>query len=520
MNTSEKKYLIDYDELMVEWDWNKNNELGLDPKNIAHMSGKSAWWKCNKGHEWRAIINKRTSRNQGCPYCYGRLPIVGKTDLSTTNPEIALEWHPTKNGALTPKDVSHGSDKKVWWQCNQGHEWEATIGSRTRGCNCPYCSGQKVWAGFNDLATTNPQLALEWNYEKNGDLTPSQIAEKSNKKVWWICDQGHEWMATLDNRSAGKGCPVCAKEMQTSFPEQAILFYFKKVTTAENRNTDFGKEIDIYLPEYKIGIEYNGIYYHENNKSKDQEKVSFLRTKGVRVISVNEGNTNHVIGDCIEYEYININKGSLDWVINTIFNMLNINYLPVDVYSHQVEIWNQYIISKKENSLAKKYPNIASEWHPTKNGKLTPENVIAHSSKNVWWKCKYCEHEWQTSIAHRTSNNSSCPKCAAKNRNINRCKPIYCVEMNIVFISKSDAEKQMDVNNISAHLSGRLQSAGKHPITNEKLHWYYVYDQLQKDGSVVSGAITLGFITEKEALKMLEEQKGEEQYGELVRCVI
>ena len=203
MNAKEKIYLIDYKELMDEWDWNKNNKLDLDPENIAHMSGKSAWWKCNKNHEWQAIINKRTNRNQGCPYCSGKLPIIGETDLETTHSEIALEWHPTKNGTLTPKDVSHGSDKKVWWQCNKGHEWEATIGSRTRGCDCPYCAGQKVWVGFNDLATTNPQLALEWNYEKNGDLFPSEIAGKSNKKVWWVCEQGHEWMATPDNISAG-----------------------------------------------------------------------------------------------------------------------------------------------------------------------------------------------------------------------------------------------------------------------------------------------------------------------------
>ena len=297
--------------------------------------------------------------------------------------------------------------------------------------------------------------------------------------------------------------------MQTSFPEQAILFYLKKVTTAENRNTDFGKEIDIYLPEYKIGIEYNGVYYHKKNKSKDEEKISFLKMKGIRVISVNESDINHIIGDCIEYEYTNINKGSLDWVINTIFNMLNINYFHIDVCSHRIEIWNQYIISKKENSLAEKYPHIASEWHPTKNDKLMPINVIAHSSKNVWWKCKECKHEWQTSIAHRTTNNSGCPKCAAKNRNEGRRKPIYCVELNTIFISKSDAEKQTDVNNISAHLTGRLQSAGKHPVTNEKLHWHYVYDQLQKDCSVLPGAISLGLITEKEALKMLEEKKGD-----------
>lgn len=81
--------------------------------------------------------------------------------------------------------------------------------------------------GYNDLATINPTLAKEWNYKKNGDLKPNMVKPNSDKKVWWKCVKGHEWEAIISSRNKGNGCPICARELQTSFPEQAIYFYLK-----------------------------------------------------------------------------------------------------------------------------------------------------------------------------------------------------------------------------------------------------------------------------------------------------
>ena len=64
----EKKFLIDNPTLMAEWNWEKNNELGLDPKTLTCGSEKKAWWKCVKGHEWDAVIYSRNS-GIGCPLC-------------------------------------------------------------------------------------------------------------------------------------------------------------------------------------------------------------------------------------------------------------------------------------------------------------------------------------------------------------------------------------------------------------------------------------------------------------------
>lgn len=117
--------------------------------------------------------------------------------IATERPELVKEWHPTKNGDLNPDSISFGSVKKVWWRCAHSHEWEASPNNRSNGQGCPYCSGRRVLVGFNDLATVEPDIAATWHPAKNGDLTPDQVTRGSHKKVWWTCEHGHEWEASV-----------------------------------------------------------------------------------------------------------------------------------------------------------------------------------------------------------------------------------------------------------------------------------------------------------------------------------
>ena len=198
-----------FPELLPEWNETKNE--GLQPETISPYTHRKAWWTCAKcGHEWQTQVNSRVGPSaDGCPVCAGKVAAPGVNDLASCRPEIAKRWHPTKNGSLTPDMVTGGSTKKVWWQCEKGHEYEATIGSQSKN-GCPVCSGKKVLAGFNDLASLNPKLAKEWNNERNGDLKPDAVTVSCNKKVWWKCEKGHEWQTTISSRSGGTGCPYCA----------------------------------------------------------------------------------------------------------------------------------------------------------------------------------------------------------------------------------------------------------------------------------------------------------------------
>ena len=197
----EKQYVSDNAQLMAEWNWEKNNELGLDPNKLTCGSGRKVWWECNFGHEWLTTIEKRAKEKTGCPYCSGHKVASRINDLETLYPDIATEWNTAKNGDLLPTMVSPGSRKKVWWRCALGHEWEAEIVNRTTSkSGCPYCAGKKVLSGFNDLLTLNPNLAAEWNVQKNGILSPSMVSLHSGKSVWWKCKNGHEWQALIANR--------------------------------------------------------------------------------------------------------------------------------------------------------------------------------------------------------------------------------------------------------------------------------------------------------------------------------
>ena len=162
---AEKEYIVNNPTLISEWHWEKNNELGFNPQTMTVGSGKKVWWKCSKGHEWEAPIYRRTN-GMGCPYCSGRNAIKGENDLQTVNPILSNDWNYEKNNRLTPADVLPNSNKKVWWRCSKGHEWQAVICNRNKGAGCPYCSGRLADEGKTDLQTINPSLSKEWNYEK------------------------------------------------------------------------------------------------------------------------------------------------------------------------------------------------------------------------------------------------------------------------------------------------------------------------------------------------------------------
>ncbi|MFH1321471.1 MAG: zinc-ribbon domain-containing protein [Bacteroidota bacterium] len=195
-------------ELASEWHSSKNGKL--KPNEVLPGSDIKAWWACPQKHEWESRIGDR-NRGSGCPYCGHKLAHE-PTCLETVNPKLSKDWHPIKNNELTPKDVLPQSNKKVWWKCKNGHEWEARITDRNGGHKCPHCSGKKLNAE-TCLEGVNPKLAKEWNDTKNGILSPKDVFANAHRKVWWKCNKEHEWEALIDSRNQGRGCPYCTGKL-------------------------------------------------------------------------------------------------------------------------------------------------------------------------------------------------------------------------------------------------------------------------------------------------------------------
>ena len=239
-------------ELAGQWNAEKNGDLR--PEMVTANSHKKVWWKFSyfdntTGKFWMFIwLADIASRNNGlgCPYLSGRAVWEGFNDLQSKYPEIATEWHPTKNGELLPTMVTAKSHKLVWWLLpyddpitgkHFDFEWQAVISSRVGGNGCPYLSNEKVWLGYNDLATTHPNVAKQWHPTKNGKLNPTDVLAGSDKKVWWyLCyfdvntGKTHyfEWEALINKRALrGYGCPYLSghavwqgyNDLATIYPE-------------------------------------------------------------------------------------------------------------------------------------------------------------------------------------------------------------------------------------------------------------------------------------------------------------
>lgn len=311
--------------LLQEWIPGRN--LPLKPQSVFHDSGRKVWWRCERSHIYQAPVRARTI-GCGCPICAGKQILPGQNDLASLYPHLAAQWHPAKNGSLTPSQVTPGSHRKVWWVCDKGHTWQAIVKSRVSGCGCPVCANRQLLTGVNDLETIHPELARQWDLEKNAPLTPRDVTSVSYRKVWWRCGKGHSWQAAIRDRvNGGTGCPVCGgrivapgeTDLAARFPEIAAQWHPTK----------------------------NGRWTPEQVSPSSNRRIWWICDRG--------------------HEY------------------------QAPVYIRTSGSGCPYCAGKKVlpgfNDLAALAPEVADQWHPTLNGSLTPEQITAGSHRKAWWIC-------------------------------------------------------------------------------------------------------------------------------------
>ena len=196
-----------YKTIKNQWDPVANNEpFPEDPVKNNHIIGK---WKCEKGHFWYETIEDR-AHYQKCHICHSSRRATEVYNLLNLRPDIASQLHPTKNKGWTAEELTPHTKKKIWWICKKAHEWDASVYSRSLGYGCPECSNKKV-GKENNLAIMRPDLAAEWDYEKNEDLTPFDLVPGSTIIVGWVCNiKQHKWkMRIIDRAIKGRKCPEC-----------------------------------------------------------------------------------------------------------------------------------------------------------------------------------------------------------------------------------------------------------------------------------------------------------------------
>lgn len=268
---------LDY--ILKEWDYSKNN---FKPSDIIYGYSGKIYWICPYGHSYNSELIPRLKHNIGCPVCSNKQVLTGYNDLQKwveNNPEYQFvldEWDYGKNN-IKISEILPGSEKEIFFICKNGHSYSMPLFRRTgkdkRGC--PYCSHNLILPGFNDLAAycknNNRQDILDsWDYEKN-NIKPSEILPGSHQKIWFKCPNGHNYQQMLKNKTEHfYGCPEC--NSSKSVPEltiyEIIKNYDNSVISGYNIN---GWEIDIYVPEKKLCVEYDGIHYHNSDIVKGRE---------------------------------------------------------------------------------------------------------------------------------------------------------------------------------------------------------------------------------------------------------
>ena len=274
--------------------------------------------------------------------------------VSQGKESLLQEFDTEKNPGVSLVTLTHGSHQALWWRCGKGHSWQAAVKTRVAGTGCPYCANRAVVPGENDLATTHPDLVRQWDTERN-TLTPNSLTAGTRKKVWWHCEKGHRWQAMVASRARGAGCPVCAG---------------KEIVAGEN---DLGSCFPAVAAQWDTTR--NGTLSPQQCSPASNRRVwwrcelghSYQAAVGAR--TVNGSGCPYCAGKKV---------------------------------------------LKGFNDLATLEPKVAESWHPTLNGRLTPETVTVGSRRKVWWLCPE-GHVWKAVVYSRAGRQrAGCPVCAGR----------------------------------------------------------------------------------------------------------
>ena len=412
-----QQVLVGFNDLSTTYPDIAKEAYDWDPKTRTAGSSRSkVKWQCSLGHVWEAVVSDRTLGGNGCAVCSGRQINIGFNDLATTYPKIGSEAY-----GWDPRTVTVGSEKKKQWQCKHGHIWSATVVSRVSGRGCPVCAGKVVVAGFNDLATTHPEIIFEvdgWD--------PTKVSFGNGRKHRWKCKSGHSWEVSPNQRTnKGHGCPICSgnkvlkgfNDLASRFPEiakEAFNWDPSSVTGKSNIDREW---ICSFGHKWKAA---------PSNRAAgtgcpicDNDRV---------LVGFNDLATTHP----------EIAAQAYDWDPETVVAGSNKRF---DWKCQLGHIWKTSVAKRSDlnnptgcptcsnqqllvgfNDLATTHPELAIEadgWDPT--------TVIAGTNRKLAWRCSQ-GHSWRALASNRSGLGRGCPTCAKSGFDPNKPGWLYLID--------------------------------------------------------------------------------------------
>jgi hypothetical protein len=429
-----KQWVAGYPQLVAEWHPTKN--IDLYPHEVRYASNLSIWWKCKKGpdHEWRASANVRTRSGAGvqpCPFCSGRRVSITNS-LATIAPELARQLHPTRNGALNARSISSKSSKTVWWRCPAGprHVYPSQVSARVqRGIGCPFCARKRL-APEHTLAHVAPAIARRWHPAKNGSLTPSTVSARSAGYAWFVCASKarHAFRTKIKRMVDDDRCSYCEgwevapdTSLAALHPELAAEWHKSRngARTPEKVSPHSAEDVWWRCPAGRNHV-YRASIHDRAMRGRgcpfcSGRRLSVTNTLAARFPKLAKEwhptkngalRPSAVLATSPQTVWWKCGAGPDHvWHDSVRHRTRTITHCPF-CRGHRLSV---------TNSLAGRFPELAREWHPRKNGKLTPHDVRWGERRKVWWRCGAGpDHEWEATIPYRTAQGGRCPFCIGK----------------------------------------------------------------------------------------------------------
>jgi hypothetical protein len=419
----------------VAKEWHPTLNGDVKPTDVRPGSNTPRWWLCRScGHEW-CVAPKDRRRGEQCPACAESQRHSSKStpkpggSLEDVCPDIAAEWHPTKNAPATAADVNPGSREPRWWKCRAcGREWRTSPAHRTvREQGCAVCSfkrfGQRksIPKPGESLAEKRPDLAAEWHPTKNAPRTPFDIRPRGRESAWWQCRLGHVWHAKIAPRAVGVGCPECSiigvseRQVRLEFELEAaglpVEHQYQPIVVDGRRPI----KADIAMPSLRLVVEYDGSYYHARKRQGDRAQTAALQTAGWTVLRVREQPLTTLGGHEV---FVSPTEPIKSVAVKSLEALAKIGYAAKNLaeYVSDPKEWakqqaSDALYKYRAKSLESAFPEVAKEFDPQKNDGVTPDKVHPGSNTKFVWTCSDCGHEWRTMVWIRSAGHG-CPRCA------------------------------------------------------------------------------------------------------------
>jgi hypothetical protein len=305
---------------------------------------------------------------------------------------------------LDPRGVLAFSNKRLKWKCETGHEWEAVLNSRKAGSGCPYCSNNRVLAGYNDLTTTHPEIAAEahgWD--------PTSISFGSDKIQEWKCVNNHIWKSAIKSRTVKKSkCLVCGnRELSTGINDLATKFpHLAKQANGWDPTKVLAGGHDQLLWKCELGHEWNASLL--NRTRRDDNCPYCAGKKALKGFNDLKSQRPEIAAQAVGWDTEEVTVGSgkkFSWICE------RKHIWTASVYSRTTKETGCPYCQNKEvlegfNDLTTTHPDVAKQadgWDPT--------SVVAGSNSSYPWICSK-GHKWKTKVINRTAQGTGCPVCS------------------------------------------------------------------------------------------------------------